>query len=96
MQALRLLLFLSLSLYSKLVFVCFHMLRCSLAADVFTPTLLGKAIAASGLKPEEALGMEADLDRARVSLCTKGDVHPAYLVTPVYEELHMRTEHWQK
>ncbi|WIA38253.1 hypothetical protein OEZ86_001594 [Tetradesmus obliquus] len=59
------------------------------------PTLLGKAAAMSGLKPEEALSVEHDLDRARDRLCTRSDAQLTYLVTPVYDQLNLTQEHWQ-
>ncbi|KAH8027368.1 hypothetical protein HPB51_004720 [Rhipicephalus microplus] len=48
----------------------------------YCPSQLGRAALASGLSPDDALGMVAELERARRCLALDSDLHLVYLVTP--------------
>jgi hypothetical protein len=48
----------------------------------YLPTSLGKATLASGMAPEEALQIKADLSRAREAFVMSTDLHLTFLVTP--------------
>jgi hypothetical protein len=53
------------------------------------PTKLGHATLASGMTPEDALTVRADLAKARHGFVLASDLHLTFLVTPVREELPM-------
>lgn len=59
------------------------------------PTDLGKATAASGLNPDQALLVKRDLENARMGLCLATDLHLTYLVTPVHDLLDLQRHHWE-
>ncbi|GFR73382.1 DNA polymerase theta-like, partial [Elysia marginata] len=50
----------------------------------FHPTLLGSAILASSLSPDEGLAVFAELQKARRAFVLDTDLHIIYLVTPMY------------
>ncbi|GFN83271.1 DNA polymerase theta-like [Plakobranchus ocellatus] len=50
----------------------------------FQPTLLGSAILASSLSPDEGLAVFAELQKARRAFVLDTDLHLIYLVTPMY------------
>jgi DNA polymerase theta len=58
----------------------------------YIATELGKATAAAGLDPKQALDVKHDLEKARQGFCMATDLHLTFLVTPVQEELMVN---WQ-
>ncbi|RUS83890.1 hypothetical protein EGW08_008371 [Elysia chlorotica] len=50
----------------------------------FHPTLLGSAILASSLSPDEGLSVFTELQKARRAFALDTDLHIIYLVTPMY------------
>lgn len=63
--------------------------RWDAAASSYVPTKLGHATLASGMTPEDALTVRADLAKARHGFVLASDLHLTFLVTPVREELPM-------
>ena len=50
-------------------------------------TDLGKATAAAGMTPEQAMAVKADLEAARNGFCMATDLHLTFLVTPCHDDL---------
>jgi DNA polymerase theta len=62
--------------------------------DVFHATLLGQAIIASSLSPEDGLFVHRELKKAQQAFVMDGEMHVLYLFTPI--QAAQANVDWQK